>query len=108
MSELTEYEQERLARIAENKKLLQQLQLDRDSRVSRDGTPEIKPKRKPAAAPRRVKAEPSEPLRVSTRSRTQRTASLAATDPAAAKRKIEQEEEEERQAIIAAKKAKHE
>jgi len=110
MSDLTEYERERLARIAENKKLLQSLQIDRDSRVSRDGTPEIKAKavkRKAAAPAKRVKSEPTEGLRVSTRSRTQRTASLVARDPAAAKRKMEEEEEEERQALLAARKAKH-
>lgn len=110
MSDLTEYERERLARIAENKKLLQSLQIDRDSRASRDGTPELKPKvvkRKAAAPSRRVKTEPAEGLRVSTRSRTQRTASLATRDPEAAKRKMEEEEEEERQALLAAKELKH-
>lgn len=107
MSDLTEYERERIARIAENKKLLQSLQIDRDSRVSRDGTPEIKPKavKRKAAAP--VKREATQGLRVSTRSRTQRTASLAARDPEAAKRKVEEEEEEERLALEAARKARH-
>lgn len=109
MSDLTDYERERLARIAENKKLLQSLQIDRDSRVSRDGTPEIKPKRKAPApsAAKRAKTEPREGLRVSTRSRTQRTASLAVRDPEAARRKVEEEEEEERQALIAARELKH-
>jgi hypothetical protein len=111
MSDLTEYEKERLARIAENKKLLQSLQIDRDSRASRDGTPDeakAKAKRKATTTTRRVKTDFSEPLRVSTRSRTQRTASLMATDPEAAKRKQEEEEEQEKQAILLAKRVKHE
>lgn len=108
MSELTEYEKQRLAQIAKNKELLQSLQIDRDSRRSRDGTPEGKPKsQKPAAPRRRAPPAPIEPLRVSTRSRTVRTAALASVDPEAAKRKREEEELEEQKAEAARKQAKH-
>lgn len=112
MSELTEYEKERLARIAENKKLLQQLQLDTASRASRDGTPEIKPKPVKRKAPsdakvaRSIAQQPVSTIR--TRSRTERTASLASRDPEAARRKQEKEEEEEQQRLLEVKKAKHE